>query len=170
MDFVVKIHVLHIVLTAWIIHNQGRYMQIYSCFLHVQCAQNSTFIRSLALHKHDKSEICFLSFEIWHTEIGWILSSLRMENQTKVQDFVWHFWKKSASLANTIPCQTIPPQIMGCGLVSIDCNAWQCTPRLFSARSGSNIQPISVCHISNEHDEGKQIFDMPLSYDRMNLL
>ena len=37
------------------------------------------------------SEICFLSFEIWHTEIGWILRSLRAKNQTKVQDFILHF-------------------------------------------------------------------------------
>ena len=61
---------------------------------------------------------------------------------------------------------------MGCGLVSIDCYGWHCVRQgsricskckhksctivWFSTRSVLNIQPISLCHISNER---KQIFD-----------
>ena len=90
-------------------------------------------------------------------------------------------WKKIGTLGahNTmhvtidwISCQTIQPLIMGCGMVSIDCNAWHCVRQgcqkkfkvqkeilsfiWFVARSILNIQPIAVCHIWNER---KQIFD-----------
>ena len=38
-------------------------------------------------------QICVLSFETWHTEIGWILRSLWGEYQTKVQLCWLHFEK-----------------------------------------------------------------------------
>ena len=69
--------------TSWVI--LGMRQSIYICTLWVNLIHSKCIIST---HKRPILNLIrnwFLSFGIWHTAFGWILRTLRIKNQTKVQ-------------------------------------------------------------------------------------